>query len=105
MALTRRIGVYRPPKMIVPSAFQLPPRPSDASQILTGAPPPMSRRFNFPSAKKATERLSGDQNGCEAPSVPANICGAVSFSRRSQSIRRLSFAAPKTTFVPSGEKT
>ena len=28
-----------------------------------GAPPPRSSRFSLPSAKKPTERLSGDQKG------------------------------------------
>jgi hypothetical protein len=58
-------------KTIVPSRFQLPPRPSTASQIVSAGPPEASIFFNFPLAKKPILRLSGDQNKLLAPSVPA----------------------------------
>src|SRR5713101_8798331 len=50
-------------KTMTPSRFQVPPRPESASQRLWGGPPEASILFNFPSAKKAINRLSGDQKG------------------------------------------
>jgi hypothetical protein len=35
----------------------------------------MSIRLSLPSAKNASDWLSGDQNGKEAPSVPVKGCG------------------------------
>ena len=67
---------------MVPSWFQLPPRPSVEPQIVTGVPPLTSIRFSLSSVKKAMERLSGDQNGNIAPSVPASACGEVESSDR-----------------------
>ena len=64
-------------KTIIPSRFQVPPRLSGASQIVTGSPPEMSIRFSFCSAKNPICRLSGDQKGDKAPSVPASACGVV----------------------------
>src|SRR6266850_3011319 len=58
-------------KMIVPSLFQLPPRAMEVSQRLRGGPPCASTFLSLASAKKAMVRLSGDQNGKEAPSVPS----------------------------------
>src|SRR4030095_12493241 len=58
-------------KRITPSLFQAPPRPFNASARTCGALPSRSIRFNFAFAKKATARLSGDQNGLDAPSVPS----------------------------------
>ena len=65
----------------------------------------MSIRFNFPSAKNATDRLSGDQNGRLASSVPSSINGSKEFMRRSQSARRPVAASLATNAitVPSGE--
>jgi hypothetical protein len=57
---------------IVPSAPQLPPTPTSASHKVCTGPPAASTRFSIPPAKKASERPSGDQNGCRAPSVPAS---------------------------------
>src|SRR5687768_4924654 len=64
----REFGTNR----ITPSRFQLPPLPSDASASVCGGPPEASIFFNFRSAKNPTNRLSGDQKGFEAPSVPAS---------------------------------
>jgi hypothetical protein len=57
--------------MITPFWFQLPPRGTGASASVTGCPPAMSIFFSFPPAKNPISRLSGDQNGQPAPSVPA----------------------------------
>lgn len=54
------------------SAPHAPPRLFGASQSVTAAPPETSIVFNFPSAKNPRERLSGEKNGEDAPSVPAN---------------------------------
>src|SRR5438128_3549048 len=58
----------RPPegvgaKTMTPSRLHVPPRPERISQRLWGGPPEASIFFNFPSAKKAINRLSGDQKG------------------------------------------
>src|SRR5229473_1024288 len=58
---------------ITPSVFQAPPLPDGASQIVCTGPPATSNFFNFPSAKKASDLPSADQNGYAAPSVPGNF--------------------------------
>ena len=59
---------------------------------------------NLPAAKKPIRRLSGDQNGSNAPSVPLICCAFDADSVRTQS---LSFPsgpkATKASRVPSGE--
>ena len=50
-------------RTIQPEELQLPPRPHGAAQIRSGSPPATSTFFNAPETKKATQRLSGDQNG------------------------------------------
>jgi hypothetical protein len=61
---TREIALtVVPEKMIVPQLFQLPPRASGASQMICIGPPSTATFLSLPSAKKAIERPSGDQNG------------------------------------------
>ena len=50
--------------------------PNSQSQITTGGPPLSVSFLSLPSAKNASDRLSGDQNGDAAPSVPASLCCA-----------------------------
>ena len=57
---------------MVPFGPQDAPRPMGASQMIVAGPPPMSMRFSLASAKKPIERLSGDQKGKIASSVPGN---------------------------------
>ena len=57
---------------MVPLGPQDAPRPMGASQMIVAGPPPMSMRFSLASAKKPIERLSGDQKGKIASSVPGN---------------------------------
>src|SRR5258708_30935562 len=57
-----------------PSLFHVPPRPSEASQMVNGGPPEDSIFLSLPPAKNAMKRLSGDQKGYVAPSVPAKGC-------------------------------
>ena len=55
---------------MVPSRFHVPPAKPDASPRSFGAPPAASTRFKRPPATKPMVRLSGDQKGSEASSVP-----------------------------------
>src|ERR1700732_1848599 len=89
-------------KMITPSRFQLPPRPNGASQSVLAVPPSRLIFFSFPSAKKPSERPSGDQKGKVAPSVPA-IGSAASFPRGRTQISATPFilTATKASSVPS----
>src|SRR3954471_20081092 len=77
-AATRRSG----PRVIAPyritlSRFHVPPLPLGPgnSHSVVGCPPDNATSFNlefpWPCAKKAIERLSGDQNGNAAPSLPS----------------------------------
>src|SRR6516164_9528829 len=67
LALTRRMGEFGDAEnRIFPSGPQAPPRPSWASQTMTGAPPLSSIVFNFPSAKNPSEPPLGDQKGKNA---------------------------------------
>src|SRR5215471_4315312 len=56
---------------ITPSRFQVPPRGNEALQSAKTGPPKASTFFSFPFAKNPMKRLSGDQKGRPAPSVPA----------------------------------
>src|SRR6266508_4495413 len=79
-------------------------KPGGASQSVTGGPPAMSIFFSFVSAKNATERLSGDQKGAAAPSVPASGTALESASGRTQRNGRPS--APRAANAierPSGD--
>src|SRR5689334_10571667 len=71
---------------IVPCELQEPPWPRMASQS-TCTVPLRSARLTLPLVKKPTERLSGDQNGSEASSVPSNGRAADESSDRTQSWR------------------
>ena len=73
MAETRDSGPANPVVLnrIVPSAFHAPEMVKDVLANACGGPPAMSMRFNLPVAKNPIERLSADQNGKLAPSVPA----------------------------------
>ena len=56
-----------------------------------------------PSAKKAISRLSGDQKGEEAPSVPLNSSGVVDSKRLRKSAVPASVDAVNASHRPSGE--
>src|SRR5437868_6435738 len=94
-----------PSKRITPSFPHEPSAPVVASQIVCGGAPETSTFFSFPSATKATWRLSGDQNGrYDAPSVPGAGRGSRDSSARIQ-ICDLPLApvAENATSFPSGE--
>src|SRR5262249_34450013 len=58
------------------------------------------------SAKKPIARLSGDQNGNDAPSDPAIFFDSVESSDRIHKLENPSFpAAVKTSVLPSGENS
>src|SRR5271169_5861634 len=71
-------------KTMIPSRLHAPPPPPDASHNVKGGPPDASIFLSFPSAKNPTKRLSGDQNGRTAPSVPASACAVSASSERIQ---------------------
>src|SRR5690242_14966989 len=61
---TRESGAFtEDANTMSPVWFQVPPRPSEASQITNAGPLVGSIFFSFPPAKKPMNRLSGDQNG------------------------------------------
>src|SRR5262249_29900627 len=63
-----------------------------------------STALSRPSAKNASALLSGDQNGCDAPSVPARERGTAEFNGRSQSDSEpLVSTATNASWRPSGE--
>src|SRR6266481_215956 len=82
-------------KRMVPSRFQVPPRPSAASQSVRAGPPEGSMILSLPPAKNPTNRPSGDQKGYLAPLVPARGCA------RSESIGRIH----RTVFLSGVEAT
>jgi hypothetical protein len=85
--------------------------PGAASQIRRitqriGWPPEASIFFNFPEARNATYRLSSDQKGAVAPSVPGNSRAVSPLSLHTQSAVRLAASVSARTICrPSGEMT
>ena len=92
---------------MMPSTLHVPPpKGVVASHNTVGTPPDTSTFFSFPSAKKPTNRLSGDQNSDVAPSVPASGRADGESSSRIRivngpSARRATIATRR----PSGETT
>src|SRR4029453_17241319 len=75
-----------------------------ALQRICGGPPAMSIFFSLLRAKNPMNRLSGDQKGYEASSVPASICGSLASSALIQSAPRLPGEfATNATCRPSGD--
>src|SRR5207245_1989764 len=91
-------------KMIVPSWFQLPPRAMEVSQMVSGGPPCASIFLSLESAKNPMERLSGDQKGKEAPSVPSRgRADRESSGRTHRSSLPSGVRATKASRRPSGD--
>ena len=91
-------------KTITLSRFHVPPRPNSASHTTIAGPPSMRILLSLPSAKKPIERLSGDQNGNVASSVPGRTCASTALKRshaRAECPSRL--LATNTIELPSGE--
>src|ERR1700741_5021843 len=93
---------------IVPSAFQVPPPLSLAtpSARTAGVPPAIEIFFNFPSAAKASNWPSYDQNGLAASSVPSSTIACCASRGRSHNlVTPCSSTAEKASVLPSGETT
>src|SRR5262245_471382 len=93
---------------ITPFAFHVPPLPLATLQMVFTGPPSAAMTFNCPSAKNPMERLSGDQNCHDPPSVPSSNFDSRLSRRRSQSLRsptRFPRLTPNTIIRPSGEMT
>src|SRR5688500_866257 len=84
------------------SSFHVPPPGTTAPASSSTRPLAISSRFTRASAKKAIDRLSGDQNGSEACSVPANG-DAAPFNGRSHRRGVPPALATNTSWVPSGD--
>src|ERR1700739_1831548 len=89
---------------ITSSRPDAPPRLFGASHSVIGGPPETAIFLSLPAAKNPMNRLSGDQNGDEAASVPANASAVSASSERTQSTYLPStFLATKASLCPSGE--
>src|SRR5438132_4104840 len=91
------VGINR----MTPSVLHVPPRLA-ALVSVCGDPPARSTRFSLVPSKKPTDRLSDDQNGKLAPSVPVNGCAVALSSDRSHSRDAPSPEATNTIWRPSG---
>src|ERR1051326_2247743 len=93
-----------------PSMLQLPvavpPEANvDTSQRSCGGLPCRSTRRSFPCCQNPTKRLSGDQNGKTAPSVPGNRVDSRLSSDRTHSADEFALeVAENTNLRPSGER-
>src|SRR5262249_21081238 len=89
---------------MVPSRFQLPRPPPGTSATVTGEPPDASMVLSLASAKNPSERLSADQKGSIAPSVPGSGLAEGESRERSHSmVFPVASVAPKAKVRPSGE--
>src|SRR5262245_40628152 len=90
---------------ITPSAFQLPPRGVlDSSTTVCVGPPSAEILNRRPCVKNARNRLSGDQNGKAAPSVPGSERDVkLSIGRTHNDVFPAASSATKASIVPSGE--
>src|SRR6185503_5624144 len=86
------------------SPFQAPPLGLGASARIRIAPPATSTIFNVRSAKNATCRASGDQNGKLAPSAPAiGVAVVVAIARIHSDLDPSAASATKARCAPSRE--
>jgi hypothetical protein len=89
---------------MIPSRFQEPPKPDGASHNATNPVPTASIRFSFPLAKNPIDFPSGDQNGCDAPSVPGSGCAErPSSGRTHKSLLPSADVATKASRLPSAD--
>src|SRR5437870_10097843 len=90
--------------MITPSRFHVPPREKVTLHKVCAGPPVTSIFFSLPPAKNPMKRLSGDQKGRVASSVPESGCALIESSGR---IHKRVFpeasVATKARRSPSGE--
>src|SRR6516225_11540067 len=104
-AATRESGPVVAANTITPSWFHVPPRgASSVLQTVRGGPPPTAIFLSLASAKNAIQRLSGDQNGSVAFSVPASGCAtSESTGRTHNSSLPVVSTKLRTSHRPSGE--
>src|SRR6476469_252845 len=88
---------------ITPSAFQVPRARFGAAQMFCSAPPVTLIFLSRPPEKNAISRLSGDQNGDSAPSVPSNNSALVDSKRLTKMALPASVDAVNASHRPSGE--
>src|SRR5262245_52871329 len=88
---------------MTPARLQDPPVPRWEFASTRTEPPSTSIRFNLLSAKNPIDRLSGDQNGNWAPSVPGSGRAAPESSGRNHIRDCRSVLATKATARPFGE--
>ena len=93
----------RLPNRITPSRFHVPPVATPTSASAVDTPPPGSILRSLPAAKYPMNRLSGDQNGSEAPSVPASCLGSRSSIARTHNCIFGPVAAVNASQRPSGD--
>src|SRR5688500_10919489 len=92
-----------------PATFQSAPAAApETLHNVVGGPPSTSIFLSLPlgptPAKNPMLRLSGDQNGAKASSVPARGCAVSAFSDRTHNMRRRSAPEPMNARrVPSGD--
>src|SRR6185503_3951195 len=87
-----------------PSLLQEPPRPLGASHMVCGDPPLAATLLSLRPARNPRYRLSGDQNGNDAPSVPGTGRASSDARGRTQSwVRPSSSVAVNARTRPSGE--
>ena len=88
-----------------PWAFQVPPRGVlDSSATVCAGPPPAGIRRSRVCVKNARNRLSGDQKGNAALSVPGRaVAVRLSMGRTHSSTFPVASAATKASVLPSGE--
>src|SRR5687768_9302718 len=90
-------------KMTTPSLLHAPPAPTGARASTWSEPPSTPMRLMRSLEKNPMDSLSGDQNGNDAPSVPASGRATPDLNDRTQSCGRPSVDATKATFSPSGD--
>src|SRR5580698_2008002 len=91
---------------ITPPGPQAPPRPRGASLTIWVEPPSRSTVLSLPSAKNPRERLSGDQKGKVALSVPGSSRASTVLVGRTQSAILPSVpVAANARDAPSGDAT
>src|ERR1700733_6390443 len=91
---------------ITPPGPHAPPRPSGTSQTTSADPTSRSMVLSLLSAKNPRERLSGDQKGKNAPSVPGSACASSPFVGRTQrAVLPSAPVAANAMDAPSGEIT
>jgi hypothetical protein len=88
---------------MVPSGPHAAVVPASAYVTVCAEPPRASMRFSSLFMKKPIERLSDDQNGRRAPSVPGSACAIALSSARTHRAGCPSRSATNARLCPSGE--